>query len=175
MIHVISEKTLRTEDFGSNSYRKQPWRSVISIKLQSNFVEITLRHECSPVHLLYIFRTPFPENTSSGLLLRFYQQFEKYFYMKIIGTIIPIYLVTNSIFFVLSQKPKARNKFSPNCWSGNEKCSCFLFIASRALLQGMSNSTDFYKGIFLHVIPIRSIVLWLKWRRFKFIDGIVLL
>ena len=43
-------------------------RSVITIKLQSNFIEITLRHGCSPVNLLYIFRTP--KNTSDGLLLQ---------------------------------------------------------------------------------------------------------
>ena len=32
-------------------------------KLQSNFIEITLRHECSSVNLQHIFRTPFPKNT----------------------------------------------------------------------------------------------------------------
>ena len=32
--------------------------SVISIKLRKNFVEITLRYDCSPVNLLHIFRTP---------------------------------------------------------------------------------------------------------------------
>ena len=62
--------------------------------------------------------------------------------MKIIGTIIPTYLHSY--------------KFSANWWSGDEKYSCFLFIACRALLQGMPNSTDFYKEIFLHVIPIRG-------------------
>ena len=31
--------------------------------------EITLRHGCSPVNLLPIFRTPFPKNTSGWLLL----------------------------------------------------------------------------------------------------------
>ena len=36
---------------------------------QSNFIEITLRQGCSPVHLLHIFRTPFHKNTSGGLLL----------------------------------------------------------------------------------------------------------
>ena len=41
-----------------------PCRSVISIKLQSNFIEITLRHGCSPVNLVHIFRTPFTNNTS---------------------------------------------------------------------------------------------------------------
>ena len=30
-------------------------RSAISIKLQSNFIEITLRHGCAPVNLLHIF------------------------------------------------------------------------------------------------------------------------
>ena len=44
-------------------------RSVISIKLQSNFIEITLRHGCSPVNLLHIFRATFLKNTSGWLLL----------------------------------------------------------------------------------------------------------
>ena len=44
-------------------------RSVISIKLQSSFIEITLRHGCSPVNLLHIFRTPFTNNTSERLLM----------------------------------------------------------------------------------------------------------
>ena len=37
--------------------------------MQSNFIEIILRHGRSPVNLLLIFRTPFPKNTSEGLLL----------------------------------------------------------------------------------------------------------
>ena len=41
----------------------------ISIKLQSNFIQITLRHGCSPVYLLHIFRTPFLKNTCGPLLL----------------------------------------------------------------------------------------------------------
>ena len=44
-------------------------RSAISIKLQSNYIEITLRHGCSPVNLLHLFRTPFLKNTSGRLLL----------------------------------------------------------------------------------------------------------
>ena len=46
-----------------------PYRSAISIKLQSNFIEIALRHGYSPVNLLHIFRTLFPGNTSGWLLL----------------------------------------------------------------------------------------------------------
>ena len=38
---------------------EHPCRSVISIKLQSSFIEITLRYGCSPVNLLHPFTTPF--------------------------------------------------------------------------------------------------------------------
>ena len=38
-------------------------RSMIPIKLQSNFIEMTLRHGCSSVYLLHISRTPFTKNT----------------------------------------------------------------------------------------------------------------
>ena len=48
---------------------EHPCRTVISIKLQSNFVEITLWHGGSPVNLLHIFRISVPRNTSRGLLL----------------------------------------------------------------------------------------------------------
>ena len=48
---------------------EHPFRSVILIKLQSNFIEIALWHGCSPVNLLYIFGTPFSKSTSRGLLL----------------------------------------------------------------------------------------------------------
>ena len=39
--------------------------------LQNKFIEITLRHGCSPVNLLHIFRTPFIKNTFGWLLLHF--------------------------------------------------------------------------------------------------------
>ena len=48
---------------------EHPRRSVISIKLLFNFIEITLRHGCSPVNLLHIFKRPFLKNTSGRLLL----------------------------------------------------------------------------------------------------------
>ena len=37
---------------------------------QSNFIEITLRHRCSRVRLLHVFRTSFSKNTSGWLLLK---------------------------------------------------------------------------------------------------------
>ena len=48
---------------------EHPRWSVISIKLQSNFAEIKLRHGCYPVNFLQIFRKTFPKNNFGGLLL----------------------------------------------------------------------------------------------------------
>ena len=48
---------------------EQPCWSVISIKLRSNFIEITLWHRCSLVNLLHIFRTTFLKNLSGRQLL----------------------------------------------------------------------------------------------------------
>ena len=48
---------------------EHPCPSLISIKLQSNFIEITLRHGCFPVNLLHIVRTPYPRNTFGWLLI----------------------------------------------------------------------------------------------------------
>ena len=45
-----------------------PNRNVISIKLLYSFIEILLRHGCSPLNLLHIFRTPSTKNTSGRLL-----------------------------------------------------------------------------------------------------------
>ena len=48
---------------------EHPCQSVISIKLQRNFIEITLRHGCSPVNLLHTFRTPFLGTPMGGCFL----------------------------------------------------------------------------------------------------------
>ena len=44
---------------------------MITLKLQGNLIEITLRHGCSPVNLLHIFRTPFAKITSASGILSF--------------------------------------------------------------------------------------------------------
>ena len=44
---------------------------VISIMLQNNSIDITLRHGCSLINLLHIFRTAFFKNISGWLLLHF--------------------------------------------------------------------------------------------------------
>ena len=48
---------------------EHPRRSVISIKLQSNFIETTLGYGGSPVKLLQTFRTTFTKNTCGRLFL----------------------------------------------------------------------------------------------------------
>ena len=48
---------------------EHPRRNVISIKLQSDIIEITLWRGCSPVNLLCMFTTYFPRNTFGGPLL----------------------------------------------------------------------------------------------------------
>ena len=56
---------------------EHPCRIAISIKLQSNFIEIALWYGCSSVNLLHIFRKSSPENTSGGLLLSFEELLRK--------------------------------------------------------------------------------------------------
>ena len=64
---------------------EHPWRSVISIKLQSNFIEIALRHGYYPVNLLHIFRTHFPKNTPGWLLLKLTFKCYATSFLKLIG------------------------------------------------------------------------------------------
>ena len=52
---------------------EHPCRSVTSIKLQSNFIKITLRLKCSPVNLLHIFRNLSQETPLDGCFSIFLQ------------------------------------------------------------------------------------------------------
>ena len=54
---------------GSKFTGEHPCQGVISRKLQSNFIEITLRHGCSLAKLEYLFSTHFYKSTTGGLLL----------------------------------------------------------------------------------------------------------
>ena len=76
--------------------------------------------------------------------------------MKIIVTLIlKIYLqMFFDPFLAFSKKSKTRINFYVSCWSGNDKYFCVLFIASVALLQRHANSIDFYKRVFLRVVPM---------------------
>ena len=54
-------------------YRRAPMLQCNFNKVARNVIEILLRYGCSFVNLLIIFRTPFPKNTSGGLLLKNYK------------------------------------------------------------------------------------------------------
>ena len=54
---------------------EHPCRSTISIKSQSIFIEITLRHVCSPVNLIRIFRNLFLRKPLDGCFRFFISQF----------------------------------------------------------------------------------------------------
>ena len=73
----------------SNKKQKQPPRGVLkkwcSENMQSNFIEIALRHECSPVNLVHIFRTLFPNNTSRRLLLKKLNISRKIFHHRLLS------------------------------------------------------------------------------------------
>ena len=54
-------------------YRRAPMLKCNFNKVARNVIEILLRYGYSFVNLLIIFRTPFPKNTSGGLLLKNYK------------------------------------------------------------------------------------------------------
>ena len=69
-------RTLNSKSRSSHSevfLEKMFWKYAANLKENTHaavwFRQITLRHGCSPVNLLYIFRTPFLKNTSGWLLL----------------------------------------------------------------------------------------------------------
>ena len=46
------------------------------VRFQSNFIEIALRHGCTPVNFLHIFKALFSKNTSGWLLLKCQDSFK---------------------------------------------------------------------------------------------------
>ena len=69
--HILIYRSSHPELFLGKSVLKisskfigeHPYWSLVSIKLLWNVIEIALRHGCSPVNLLHIFRTSFLKNT----------------------------------------------------------------------------------------------------------------
>ena len=53
---------------------EHPFRGMISIKLLRNFIKIVLRHGCSTVNWLRIFRTTCYRNISRGFPLEIYYE-----------------------------------------------------------------------------------------------------
>ena len=96
---------------------EHPCRSVISIKVLSNFIEITLRHGCSPVNLLHVFRKPFTNNNSKRLLLHgiifnlvenqnAFSLFQSFLVYAILCHRINVF--NSFCFFIIRQKTKAK-------------------------------------------------------------------
>ena len=46
--------------------------AIKNVLINISIISVTFRHGCSHVKMLHIFRTPFPKNTSGGLLLHLY-------------------------------------------------------------------------------------------------------
>ena len=82
----------------SNFTGKHPSRSVISIKLQSNFIEMTLWHGCCPVDLLHIFWALYLRDTSGWLLLHlsFSHTLEKCYF----GVFLKFFFITKKILLI---------------------------------------------------------------------------
>ena len=85
-----------------------PYRSVISTKLQNNFIEIALRHGYYPVNLLHIFGTPFPKNNFGGLYssLEFWQftivrDLLKLLFDFITISILRFFVITESLLYLI--------------------------------------------------------------------------
>ena len=89
---------------------EHPCRSIISIMLRSNFIEITLRHRCS-VNLMHIFRTSFPRNTSGRLLLNLYRKIRNKIKEQRESHYVRHYMVF--IFPVISERQDALREWIP--------------------------------------------------------------
>ena len=87
------------------------------------------------------------------------------FYVKIVVTIILSDLVTNSLLlsfcpFLQTKKPESGAQQVGGLVTRNTSVFCLKGVA--LYFKAMPNSIDFYKGIFLHGIPVRVIVSWLN-------------
>ena len=101
---------------------EHPYWSVISIKLQSKFIVITLQHGCSPVNLLHIFRTRFLKNTSWRLLVHFVLQDQSEDYIgeddiiDMVEVIVYKLRVSYIVFIELHHRKYSENCFFYSLW-----------------------------------------------------------
>ena len=65
--HCFLLWTKETAFFPYFYHQKQPFRGFVTC----NFIEMELQHECSPVNLLHIFRTPFLKNTPEWMVMHY--------------------------------------------------------------------------------------------------------
>ena len=83
-----------------------------------------------------------------------------FFYMKIIVTIIPTDLVTNSLLSSLCSFLQTKNKNQKQNVGRlvTRNISDFCLWRVAFYFKAMPNSIDFNKGVFVHVIPVPIIV-----------------
>ena len=129
----------RCPEISSKFIRELPCRSVISIKLFCNFIEITLRYGCSPVNLLHIFRTPFIKNTRGWLLLFWVDTYE---YSETVGLILDTIIC----------------KQLCHCWIR----SIFSCLSEKQLLLTISQTDIFLKYFSYQHQPLKERMFWLS-------------
>ena len=108
---------------------------------------------------------------------RFYKEFERHFCMKIIVTIIPANLATNyplSIYKNQKQEPKIQQVGGLVMRNISSFCLWWVVL----YFKGMMISIEFYKRIFLNVIPARIVVPWNNWKSLReycwiFVDNFI--
>ena len=120
MLQIYRRAPMPKCDFNKAAKKKVFWKYAANIQenthaevLQSNFIEITLRHGCSLANLLHILRTPFLKNTSGQLLSNIRKTILVITYCLNIIWIVPfsIYKV-NCLFFSLHKEFSIKDFFS---------------------------------------------------------------
>ena len=96
--------------------REDPCRSATSIRFLANFIEISLRHGCSPVNLMDIFKTAFAKKTSGRLLLFFNLRVTLLLCLSVIVTVIKVYPEAVPRRFSL-KKIFLKNSQNPQIWN----------------------------------------------------------
>ena len=95
--------------------REDPCRSATSIRFLGNFIEISLRHGCSPVNLMDIFKTAFAKKTSGRLLLFFNLRVTLLLCLSVIVTVIKVY--PEAVPRRFSLKKILKNSQNPQIWN----------------------------------------------------------
>ena len=107
-------------------------------------IEIALRHRCSPVNLLHIFRTPFPRKTSGRLLLLLPKSSRPVVFCKkgVFENLFQIYIQENTcdnvVFSVMLQVTTLRK---------NSITGVFQCFFKTAFLKHFQTITSFSRGI----------------------------
>ena len=118
-----------------------------------------LRAFCKLFYLRFVFQV----NSEKTLCSKDFTRNLRDFYAKIIAAIIPANVVTSflsSLFFQRNQKQEWNFQQVGGLLRRNSFAFCLWQVI--LYLKGVLNSMNFYKRIFLHVIPVRIIVPWLN-------------